>query len=120
MRSKIVKVILIFAIILTIFNNYNVYAITDPLTNANVYKPDAAPGEQQLMQKAGQILGIINTVGVVVSVIILMVIGIKYMLGSVEEKAEYKKTMSNYIIGAMLLFGITTIANIFYTIGTKI
>ena len=120
MKSKIVKVILIFAIILTIFSNFNIYAITDPLTNPDAYKPDPAPGETELMDKAGHILGVVNTVGIVLSVIILMVIGIKYMLGSIEEKAEYKKTMTNYVIGAILLFGITTIANILYNIGTKI
>lgn len=120
MKSKIIKVILIFAIILTIFNNFNVYAITDPLSNPDAYKPGIAPTESKLMQKAGHILGVINAVGVVVSVIILMIIGLKYMLGSVEEKAEYKKTMTGYIIGAVLLFGVTTIANILYTIGTKL
>ena len=30
------------------------------------------------------------------------------MTGSVEERAEYKKTMMPYLIGAFLLFGITT------------
>jgi len=44
-----------------------------------------------------------------------MVLGIKYMMGSAEEKAEYKKTMIPYIIGAILLFAATTIANAIYT-----
>ena len=120
MKSKIVKLILIFAIILTIFNNLNVYAITNPLDNPDIYNPGTAPEETELLKKAGHILGVINTVGVVLSVIILMIIGLKYMLGSVEGKAEYKKTMIAYIIGAMLLFGVTTIANIFYKIGTNL
>ena len=67
------------------------------------------------IQTVGQkIMGIINTVGVVVAVVILMVLGIKYMMGSAEEKAEYKKTMIPYIVGAVLIFGATTIANAIY------
>ncbi len=37
-------------------------------------------------------------------VIILIAIGIKYMLGSVEEKVEYKKHMMPYVLGAFVLF----------------
>ena len=36
------------------------------------------------------------------------------MIGSAEEKADYKKTMMPYIIGAVLRFGATTIANAVY------
>lgn len=61
-------------------------------------------------------LGIIQTVGIVGSVIILMVAGIKYMTGSVEEKADYKKALLPYIVGVILLFSATTIANIVYQI----
>ena len=59
-------------------------------------------------------MGILQTVGVVAAVVILMVLGIKYMMGSAEEKAEYKKTMIPYIVGAILIFGASTIANMVY------
>ena len=38
-----------------------------------------------------------------VSVITLVVLGIKYMVGSIEERAEYKKSMIPYLIGAFLI-----------------
>ena len=50
-----------------------------------------------------------NTIGIILSVIILAILGIKYILGSVEEKAEYKNDIIPYLIGAALLFGISTI-----------
>lgn len=71
-------------------------------------------GTDQIQTVGQRIMGIVNTVGVVVAVVILMVLGIKYMMGSAEEKAEYKKTMMPYIIGAVLIFGATTIANAIY------
>ena len=60
------------------------------------------------------IVRILTTVGIVLSVIVLIVIGIKYMMGSAEEKAEYKKTMMPYLIGALLIFAASVIANIVY------
>ncbi|MEI3401230.1 MAG: hypothetical protein V8R51_02250 [Clostridia bacterium] len=45
-----------------------------------------------------------QTVGIVLSVVILIILGIKYMMGSAEEKAEYKKTMIPYLIGAVSVF----------------
>ena len=61
-----------------------------------------------------KIMGILQTLGIVVAVIVLMVLGIKYMMGSAEEKAEYKKTMIPYVVGAILIFGATTIANMVF------
>lgn len=56
------------------------------------------------------VLSIIRVVGTVIAVGVLMVIGIKYMMGSAEEKAEYKKTMLPYLIGAVILFAAVNIA----------
>lgn len=67
-----------------------------------------------------KIMGIIQTIGVVIAVVILMVLGIKYMMGSAEEKAEYKKTMIPYVIGAVLIFGASTIANMVYNFASGI
>lgn len=61
-----------------------------------------------------KVMGIIQVVGTIAAVAIVMVLGIKYMMGSAEEKSEYKKTMIPYIIGAILLFAATTIANAIY------
>ena len=60
------------------------------------------------------VLGIIQLIGIVGSVIILIVAGIKYMTGSIEEKADYKKALLPYVVGAILLFSATTIANVLY------
>lgn len=60
-----------------------------------------------IMNKANVIIGTIRVIGIVVSFVTLMVLGIKYMTGSVSEKAEYKKTMIPYIIGAFMVLALT-------------
>lgn len=70
----------------------------------------------RLKNMTGKILGVIQIIGTVSSVIVLMLIGIKYMLGSVEEKAEYKKNLVPYLVGAVLLFSGTLIPQLIYEI----
>ena len=55
-------------------------------------------------------------VGIVVAVVVILVIGIKYLVGSAEQKAEYKKTMIPYIVGAVLVFAGSTIVNVIYNV----
>ena len=68
------------------------------------YKPGDIDGTSKLEEKAEYILGIIKNVGVVLSVVSLILLGIKYMLGSIEEKAAYKESFKPYIIGTFLVF----------------
>ena len=78
------------------------------------------PNSATLQSTGNNILGIIQAVGTVLSVVMLMAIGIKYMLGSVEERATYKQTLKPYIIGAFLLFTGTTVPNIIYQFAQNI
>ena len=63
---------------------------------------------------------IVTTIGMVASVVVLVVLGIKYMLGSAEEKAEYKKTLLPYVIGAVLVFAAATIASMVFQFASSI
>ena len=80
------------------------------------YKPNS-PTEDEMdvvTSRANVIVGIIKVVGVVVSVISLMLIGIKYVMGSASEKAEYKTSMIPYLIGTIFFFGLTQIIGFIY------
>lgn len=76
-------------------------------------------GSNEISTLGKDIVGILQTVGIVLSVVILVVLGIKYMMGSAEEKAEYKKTMIPYLVGAAFIFLAPTIANIVYSFFNK-
>ncbi|MBO5479181.1 MAG: TrbC/VirB2 family protein [Clostridia bacterium] len=67
-----------------------------------------------IINLGNQIIGVVRTVGVLVAVVILLILGIKYMMGSAEEKADYKKSMIPYIVGAVLIFAASTITGIVY------
>ena len=77
-------------------------------TEANTVDVDTT----SLNSKAGKILAYIRNIAVIAGVIIITILGVKYMTGSLEEKAEYKKTMIPYLVGAILIFGASAITKV--------
>jgi len=111
--KKRILIFLIFILLIHIIFPYNCYAEDFGLGDLNDYKGTTGDSEY-LAEKVGNILGIIQVVGTILSVIMLIIIGIKYMIGSVEEKAQYKETLKPYIIGAFILFTGTLLPQIIY------
>ena len=102
-KKKIISIALTILMILTLTSN--VFA-----TEFNPDDWDPEPTVEaggSFLERAGSALGWIQFIGIIVSVLALAIIGIKYMLGSIDEKAEYKKTMIPYIIGCFMLMGIS-------------
>ncbi len=96
------------------------------IVNATIQPDDYKPSDldqtdyYKPFKMAGVILNAITVTGVVVAVITVMLLGIKYMVGSVEEKAEYKKTMMPILVGMILLFCTSTIVSIIWNVTTSI
>lgn len=90
----------------------------DPINNPSSFDPGlTAPTDinsSKFINKVGIILGAIRNISVVIAVVVLMIIGLKYMMGSVEEKASYKQTMMPYVIGAVLSVSGTTLVAFIY------
>ena len=111
MNKKTMKIISILTIILCVVMSASTVCFADiaPGSITGEGALDAA-AEQNISNIGNTVAGIIRNVGIVLAVIIVMVLGLKYMMGSAQEKAEYKKTMIPYIVGAVLLFGASAIA----------
>ena len=115
MNKKAIKIISVLLIVMTIlsisitsFAAVNFASMKDRVeTRATTTSDNEAIGNV-----GGSIVGILQAIGIVVSIAVLIVLGIKYMLGSAEEKAEYKKTMLPYVIGAVLIFAASALAGV--------
>lgn len=59
---------------------------------------------------ASDVLGVVQVVGYSAAVIMLTYIGIRYILATPDGKADMKKQLIMYVIGAIILFGGATIA----------
>lgn len=120
MQSKKLRYIIIFLFIVFLMSLYipnisSAYDAQNALGALENY--GQITGSSDIFQdKVGKILGVVQIVGSLVAVICLIVLGVKYMMGSVEEKAEYKKTLLPYFIGALMVFGITNLLNVIYKV----
>ncbi len=122
--KKRVYIILFFIIIAIFSRNPISQAVNEleitPVLNVAEFDPDSwNPGggykiNEKVASKAGKILGFIRSLGIVASLICLMIIGLKTMIGSIEEKTQYKESLPGYLIGVFLLFASTTIPSIIY------
>lgn len=122
MRNNIIKILAITLIVIITMSlmviNISNAGLTDPLENPDAYHPgiNIDVSNDRLIDKANIIINVMQIVGSVIAVISIMAIGLKYMFGSVTERATYKETMLPYLIGAIMLFSIVNIIKIFYEI----
>ena len=123
MKNKKYVILIIFLLIICIlvfpnvvYGDYNIQeelGTSDLSEFAQIQNQGSSP---EFESKIGEVLGIIATAGSVLSIIALIGIGIKYVTGSIGDKVEYKKSLKPYIIGAIMIFGISNLLNILYKV----
>ena len=72
----------------------------------------------QIANVGGTIVNWIWGISIVVAVIVLMIIGLKFIIGSTEEKAKYKESLIPLVVGILLLCFATTIVKIIFSINS--
>ena len=109
---KIISISLMYIIILGNFMCVNARMDTDINININAIKSNNGIIEKML--------GVIQAIGSVLSVVAIIIIGFRYMFASVEGKAEMKGITIYYIIGAVLVFATSNILGIVYDVISSI
>ena len=104
---KIVKILIIFIVIILLLQNI-LYAMDTDITIGDTSAIRSSNG----MTK--RIVGILQVVGSVFSVAALAVIGIRYMISSLEERAQMKGVLVYYVVGAILVFATSNILSVVY------
>lgn len=105
----------IFSILLITILALAIMAPTFAVVDPSGFKGDDNYDTGKITSLGNKVITIVSTAGSVISVIVLVILGIKYMMGSAEEKAEYKKTLLPYIIGAAFVFAASAIAGVIYS-----
>ena len=110
-RKIIVSIILIIVLILSLVNISN-GASNDPKDKSfydGMKNVTMAHGlSTGINDGIGTLIGLLQFAGTGISIIMVTVLGIKYLLAGVDEKAEIKKHAVPIVIGAIFLFGATT------------
>lgn len=115
MRDTIIKIFVLIAILCIIpINSFAITAVDDVVGDGDSFLSKANEvntviDETKLKDFSGDVYNLILAIGMVIAVVVGMILGIQFMISSVEEKAKIKEILVAYFIGCIVLFGAFTI-----------
>lgn len=92
-----------------------VLATIDPDAAIGSITPEAPSNTKSILNLVNTILGFIQWGAIIGGTLIIAILGFKYMMGSLQEKAEYKKSMIPLVVGVIVVMGATTIAKLLFS-----
>lgn len=121
-NNKAVKVVFTMLLLFVLLNT-NVYA-TNPTTQSKTSLRDIIGGAKDFLSQGVQgnskdpgmdntsmknaselVYNIFLILGMAVAVIVGMIMGIKFITGSIDEKADVKNSLIPYVAGCVVVFG---------------
>lgn len=122
MKNKIcIKIIFITLAFILLFSI--IYKVRATFATGK-YKPETIENKDDdakvVFNIGEKAMGTIRNIAVLVAVVTIGIIGLRYMFGSVDQKAEYKATMLPWVIGLSLVAMITEILDIIQNLASKI
>lgn len=106
---KIVSIIILTTVICFVSSTTYATSLDEIITQAdgflNSADDTAVIDEEALKDTSNTIYNTLFTIALVLAVAVGMIIGIQFMLGSVDEKAKIKETLIPYAVGVFIIFG---------------
>lgn len=126
--SKIKKIVILAIIFMATFMPIsNAYDVGNILTQGQGFLEDGKQegGDEIINQyifkeEINNIYNILLTIGIALSVLVGAILGIKYMVGSIDEQAKIKETLIPYALGCFVIFGAFGIWKLIIDIGQSI
>lgn len=112
MKKKIVSSLILLLLISFFVGIVNVYAsdveeIISSMSEAST--PDGS--DSGIGDSIRDVIGLLQIAGTGIALVVVTMLGIKYMIASPSEKADTKKQIMPILIGCILLFGAVTIVS---------
>ncbi len=104
---KLLTVLLVAVMTISMFSTVFASGIKPNEITANYTNVDSS----NIKNIAGSVLGWVRNIAAILSVVLIAILGVKFMLGSTEERAEYKKSFMPLIIGLFVVLAASTIAS---------
>jgi len=112
--KKFLVIFIIMFLIISMFCNFSnavtMNELTDSMRNINT-----SSEQGRLGGFLNSIIVLMQVVGTGIAIVMVTILGIKYMIVSVEEKAEIKKQAMPILIGSVLLFGAVNLVAVMWS-----
>ncbi|MGN1297328.1 MAG: pilin [Clostridia bacterium] len=103
---KIVTLICIFFFIISIFPNKSSASWVDDAKGfIKAGGGTATVDDDKLKDASDSIYNLLSSIGMIISVVVGIVLGITFMMASAEDKAKVKEALIPYIVGCVVVFG---------------
>lgn len=123
--NKTMKIltVMLLAITLVMFFSSNVLAASTSKASGLISNIEKATNDAEgkvdtgkFVTTAGRIIVLLRNFSIIAGVILIIVLGVKYMMGSVEQKSDYQKSFVPLVIGIILVIGATSIASFLFSL----
>ena len=124
MVKKIVLILLMILLVMCSTNMLQVKGLSDIITSGqdfiNKGSSTTPIDNGSLKELSDTIYNILLILGIVIAVIIGTILGIKFVTGSVEQKAKIKDALIPFVVGCVVIFGAFGIWKLVVEIGASI
>lgn len=118
---KALLILLISIFIISVMQNLVFASSTTEAITAmgNMKGADIEDGTGKLGNIINAVIGLIQVAGTGISMIMVTMLGIKYLLAAPSDKADVKKQIAPLVVGAIILFAAVNLVSIVATIADK-
>lgn len=110
MKKSMRKFLLIILVFIFVLFFFKTVSIAGEMIRTDRYHTTLQYEEADyILKKATRVIKILRNIAIIISVVALSVIGVRYMVGSVEQKSEYKQTLLPVAIGCGLIISLSAI-----------
>ena len=113
--KRITAILFILIVCAMMFEIVNCQVLASSNFNLNAFNDEvsATDGVKNLVNTtAGTAISIMRIICLTIAIVILLTISMKYMISAPGDRADIKKHAIHYVIGAIILFGVTGILGI--------
>lgn len=119
--KKAIKIITVLCLAFTLFlgvaqPTISLAAGSNPNDVVGKLNHDKTAGQEQITSLGTSVISFIWILSIVVAVVVIMYTGLKFIVGSANEKAEYKKSLVPIVVGVLLLVAATTIVKALFSV----
>lgn len=113
---KIVSALLIAVLLITTMSQVSFATYTEIIGEVNEKGQGKAEGMGDLTGRVGNVVKALRNISALIAVLVITILGIKYMIGSTEERAEYKKSFIPLIVGIVVVVAAASIATALFSV----
>ena len=128
MKRKILKILFCIVLIMSVFINVQavqadstVKGLDETIDDANSFVGLGSDFEMSSISEVSDLAyWVLVSIGGVVALGVGVFLGVKYMISTVDEKADIKKSLVAYVVGCVVIFGAFGIWKIVINMGNNI